>query len=262
MYWTISISSTRAARFIAIITALTLGGSAHAQKEAKSPTEAAVTFYRALKAKRYVEGFRHSVYRNAVEGLTADELRDLEPDFARTFASIPDKIEPSGEKITGQAAVVSLKFGGSQEVQSVTLIRVGPEWLVGDQETLALVNAQGRAFFFNTRIQVNENETYEMLQRIVGAEIIYSRKFEGKNASLAVLIRLGGVPKDIEDGEASGYRFSLTVSADEKFFFATASPTVYGKTGRVSFYADINGIHGEDLKGQPATERTRIYQPR
>ncbi len=87
------------------------------------------------------------------------------------------------------------------------------KWLVGNQETLAMVNAQGRALFFNSRMLVNESEAYEMLQRIIGAEIIYSHKFEGKNATLAELIRLGGAPKDIEDGEGSGYRFVLTVSA-------------------------------------------------
>jgi hypothetical protein len=241
---------------------VSLCGSTYAQKEARSPTGTAVSFYRALKEKRYVEGFRHSVYRNAVEGLTAAELKDLEPDFVRTFASIPDKIEPKGERITGETAVVSLKFGGLEELQSVALIRVGGEWLVGDQETLALVNAQGRAFFFTKRMLVNEGEAYEMLQRIIGAEIIYSRKFEGKNAGLVELIRLGGVPKDIEDGETGGYRFSLTVSADEKSFFATASPTAYGKTGRISFYADISGIRGEDLKGQSASEHSPVYQPK
>jgi hypothetical protein len=35
---------------------------------------------------------------------------------------------------------------------------------------------------------------------------------------------------------------------------------VYGKTGNLSFYVDINGLHAEDLKGQPATERSPIYQ--
>ena len=136
------------------------------------------------------------------------------------------------------------------------LVRVGSEWLVGDKETLTLVNAQGSSFFFNARMLVNEGEAYEMLQRIIGAQIIYSRKFEGKNASLQDLIRLGGVPKDIEDGEASGYHFALIVSVDEKSFIATAVPTSYGKTGKVSFYGDLNGVHGEDLKGQPATARS------
>src|SRR5712692_1010560 len=240
---------------ILILVLASFAAAAFGQK-AETPTQAAISFYRALKEKRYVEGFRHSVYRKAVEGLTPVELQDLEPDFARTFAAIPDKIEPSGEQITGQTATVSLKFSSTGEAQQVALVRVGTEWLVGDQETLALVNSQGRAFFFNARMLVNEGEAYEMLQRIIGAEIIYSRKFEGKNASLQELIRLGGVPRDIEDGEASGYRFVLTVSADQKSFYATGSPTAHGKTGRVSFYADMNGVRGEDLKGQPATARS------
>ncbi|HLF83973.1 MAG TPA: hypothetical protein VI837_07365 [Blastocatellia bacterium] len=247
---------------ISIIALVLLTAAAPAQKKAGSPTDTVISFYRALKEKRYVEGFRHSVYRSAVEGLTPAELQDLEPDFARTFAAIPDKIEPSGEQISGQTATVSLKFGGAEEPQQVALVRAGSEWLVGDKETLSLVKSQGRAFFFNARMLVNEGEAYEMLQRIIGAEIIYSRKFEGKNASLQELIRLGGVPKDIEDGEASGYRFILIVSADAKSFFATASPTAYGKTGKISFYGDINGVHGEDLKGQPATARSPIYQPK
>lgn len=249
-------------RIVISITTLLLLVAAAAQKNPNSPTDTVITFYRALKEKRYVEGFRHSVYRSAVEGLTPAELQDLEPDFARTFSAIPDKIEPSGENTTGETATVLLKFGGADEAQQVVLVRVGSEWLVGDKETLAVVNSQGRAFFFNARMLVNEGEAYEMLQRIIGAETIYSQKFEGKNASLQELIRLGGVPKDIEDGESGGYRFALMLSADEKSFFATASPTAYGKTGKVSFYADVNGVHGEDLKGQPATARSPIYQPR
>jgi hypothetical protein len=232
------------------------------QKKAGSPSEVVISFYRELKEKHYVEGFRHSVYRGAVEGLTPAELQDLESDFARTFSAIPDKIEPSNEEISGQTATVSLKFGGAEKLQKVELVRVGSEWLVGDKETLDLVNSQGRSFFFNARMLVNEGEAYEMLQRIIGAEIIYSRKFEGKNASLQELIRLGGVPKDIEDGEASGYHFSVVISADEKSFFATAVPTSYGKTGKVSFYADITGVRGEDLKGQQATVKAKIYQPK
>ena len=247
---------------ISIIAIVLFAAAAPAQKKAGSPADTVISFYRALKEKRYVEGFRHSVYRSAVEGLTPAELQDLEPDFARTFAAIPDKIEPGAEQVSGETATVSLKFGGAEEPQQVALVRVGSEWLVGDKETLSLVNSQGRAFFFNARMLVNEGEAYEMLQRIIGAEIIYSRKFAGKNASLQELIRLGGVPKDIEDGETGGYHFALIVSADEKSFFATAVPTSYGKTGKVSFYGDINGVRGEDLKGQPATAGSPVYQPK
>ena len=73
---------------------------------------------------------------------------------------------------------------------------------------------------------------------------------------------MGGVPKDLEDGETSGYKFVLTVSADTKTFVATALPVTYGKTGKNSFYADINGLHGEDLNGQPASSKSPIFQPK
>lgn len=250
----------RSITFIILLLAFAL--AANAQHKETSPTEVALTFYRALKDKHYVEGFRHSVYRNAVEGLTPAELQDLEPDFARTFSTIPEKIEARGEMITGQTATVSLKFAGAEDVQQVALVRSGGDWLIGDQETLALVNAQGRAFFFSARMLVNESEAYEMLQRIIGAELIYSRRFEGRNIPLSELIRLDAVPKDIDDGESSGYRFTVTVSADQKSFSATATPTAYGKSGKVSFYADINGVRGEDLKGQPATAQAPVFQPK
>jgi len=111
---------------------------------------------------------------------------------------------------------VGKRMSTAAQLRATSMTRTTGElrkWLVGNQETLAMVNAQGRALFFNSRMLVNESEAYEMLQRIIGAEIIYSHKFEGKNATLAELIRLGGAPKDIEDGEGSGYRFVLTVSA-------------------------------------------------
>lgn len=245
---------------IITLTIVSLVAGTFAQKQSSSPTETVINFYRALKEKHYVEGFRHSIYRSAVEGLTPGELQELEPDFATTFSAIPDKIEPRGEQITGDTAVVFLKFDGTDGPQQVALIRVNGTWLVGDKDSFKEVSAQGRAFFFNTRILVNEDEAFEMLSRMIGAEFIYSKKFQGKNASMQELIRLGGVPKELESGESGGYRFALTLSGDQTTFFATASPVMYGKTGRLSFYADINGIRAEDLKGQPASEKSPVYR--
>jgi hypothetical protein len=243
------------------ILCMTIAAVAVAQK-AGSPTQTVISFYRALREKRYVEGFQKSIYRGAIDGLTAAELQDLEPDFARTFAAIPEKIEPRGEQINSDSAVVFLKFDGVEQLEQVALIRIGGEWVVGDNDALGVVNSQGRAFFFNTRMTVNEGEAFEMLQRIIGAEVVYSAKFQGRNATLEQLIKLGGVPKEIDDGDANGYRFALTVSEDKKSFVAAAAPNAYGKTGRLSFYADLDGIRAEDLKGQPATARSPIYQPK
>jgi hypothetical protein len=243
------------------ITLILIAGQGLAQK-AQSPTAAALNFYRALKEKRYIEGFHHSVYRGAVEGLSAAELQELEPDFVRTFTQIPDKIDAQGEQINGDTAVVTLKFDGTEQPQTVALIRAGGEWLVGDQAALAEVKQQGRAYFFNARMLANEDEVVDMLQHIIGAEVIYGRKYLGRCAPLAELIRLGGVPKDMETGVVNGYRYTMILSADQSSFTATAAPVVYGKTGRLSFYADINGIHAQDLKGQPASVNSPLFQPR
>ena len=235
--------------------------SAVALQTGSTPSDTVVKFYRALKQKRYVEGFRFSIYRGAVEGLSQAELKDLEPDFKRTFSAIPDKIEPQGETISGDTAIVKLKFEGLANTQDVTLVRVGGEWLVGDQDALAAVRSQGHAFFFNSRILVNEAEVFEMLQRLVGAQMLYGRKYDGRYATLKELIRLDGVPKEIED-EEGGYRFVMTLGKDQKSFFATATPVTYGRSGRTSFYADPNGVRGEDLKGRPASPASPVYMPK
>jgi hypothetical protein len=247
--------------FVCAITLALFASFAFAQK-AQSPSAAALNFYRALKEKRYVEGFHHSVYRGAVEGLSAAELQELEPDFARTFTQIPDKIEAQSEQVNGDTAIVTLKFEGNEQPQTVALIRAGGEWLVGDQAALAEVKQQGRAYFFNARMLANEDEVVDMLQHLIGAQVIYGRKYPGRCAPLAELIRLGGVPKDMETGVVNGYRYAMTLSADQSTFTATAVPVIYGKTGRLSFYADLNGIRAQDLKGQPATLNSPLFQPK
>jgi len=247
---------------IAIFLCLLFIPCVQAQKSKAMPSDIVIKFYQALKEKKYVEGFHLSVYRGAIEGLSAAEMKDLEPDFQRTFSAIPDKIEVKGEQITGSTAVVFLKFEGIEKLEQVALIAQGNEWLVGDQEALELVKEQGRDFFFNTRMVVNEAEANEMLQRILNVEFVYASKFEGRNASLAELVKLQGLPKEIEDSESSGYKFNLTLSDDKRSFYIHAVPTIYGKTGRLSFYADIQGIHAEDLKGKPASNKSPMYEPK
>jgi hypothetical protein len=107
---------------------------------------------------------------------------------------------------------------------------------------------------------VNESETFEMMSRLVGAELIYHRQ-AGRYGTLQELIKLGALPADLEDESINGYRIRLTVSQDGKFFAATATPSAYGRTGRLSFYADADGVRAEDLKGEPASAKSPIYRP-
>jgi hypothetical protein len=235
--------------------------SVYAQKQTLTPGKTVVQFYRLLKEKKYIDGFKLSVYRWAVEGLKPEELKELEPDFTRTFSEIPDKIDTAGEQINGDTAVVFLKYKGADQPQPIGLVLVEGEWLVGDKESMQLVRTQGAGYFFNARVAENENEVFRLMLKIVGAEMIYSQKFQSY-ASMEELIKLSGVPKEIQDAATLGYRITLTLGADRKTYYAQATPVAYAKTGKLSFYADAEGVRAEDLKGGMASATSPLYQIR
>lgn len=246
---------------VIILVALTISPAYGQQTNpTPTPTDIVINFYRALKMKNYMEGFRYSVYWGAVDGLSEAELKDLEPDFARTFSEIPEKIESRGEQIAGNLAVVFMKFDGIEKPQQVGLVRVGSQWLVGDEESLSQVKSQGHRFFFNMRMLVNETEVYELLSRLVDAQMIYSKNYEREFASFETLVKLDGLPKELEDKESNGYRFEMTISDDKKTYSAIAVPVEYGKTGRLSFYADLYGVRAADAKGKPANNQSPLYK--
>lgn len=230
-----------------------------AQKSSLSPGQTALAFYNNLRDKKYLEGFKYSVYAGAVEGLSPEELKDLEPEFARTFSAIPEKIEVQSENVTGDTASVVLKFAGMDEPQTVGLILVDGKWLVGDRDSLKLVQADGNSFFFNTKMEVQEEEAAEMVSRISGAEFLYN-KSKGSYATFDELVKMGGIPKDLADGSSNGYYFRLTVSDDRKTYYINAEPVQYGRSGRLSFYGDESGVHAQDVKGKAATPQAPIFK--
>ena len=225
-----------------------------------TPTQTAMEFYRALREKRYADGFKLSVYRAAVEELSEADFKELEGEFARTFAAIPEKIESRAEKTDADSAVVFLKFDGIDQPQSVTLIRLNGQWLVGERETLKIVQQQGTAFFFNAKMAVSQDEVADLMNRIIGSELLYAEHKQGACASLEELIKLEALPADVQPGDVSGYRISLTLSSDKKSFVVTAEPSIYGKTGKLSFYGDLSGLRADDLKGRPASAKSPAYQ--
>lgn len=241
---------------------LMTGRSLSAQDlKAGSPSFVVQQFYKLLRAKRYAEGFRFSIYRLALEGLTADELRELEPDFERLAATLPEQVEIRGEEISGDKAVVFVKLPREEKAQEVVLIKLDGQWMIGDGETQNLLKAQGRNYFFNERIRISESEANEWLQEILGAQLIYF-KAKQRYAPLAELIKLGGVSPEMADGVVNGYRFAVTLNADGQSFAVTAVPVTYGRTGRLSFYADqTNLIRAEDKQGQPASAAAVPYVP-
>lgn len=249
-------------KHLLVLSVLFATSAAPAGQVKLTPTQTAIEFYRALREKRYADGFRLSVYRGAVEGLSEADFKELEGEFARTFAAIPEKIEPRAEKLDGDSAVVFLKFEGMDQPQSVTLIRINGQWIIGDRDALKAVQTQGTAFFFNARMAVSQDEVADVMNRIIGSELLYAQHKQGACASLEELIKLEALPADLQSGDLSGYHIVLILSADKKSFFVTAEPSRYGKSGKLSFYGDLNGLRAEDLKGHAASARSPMYQAR
>ncbi len=231
-----------------------------AQKPQRSPTETVREFYQGLREKRFKDAFALSIYRSAIEGLSQPEYNDLLPDFEKmaiaVMEKVPEKVDLTGELISGDLATVFLKVldsDGKEKLEPTGLIKVDGVWIVGDHENLQLVKKAGKRFFFDARIDAHHNDVQDMLTRISLAQVVYSQQNAGKFADLATLVKAGLVPKDIEGVESTGYRFHITVASDRKSWWAGAEPEQYGRSGKLSFYLDGAGVRSGDLGGKPLT---------
>ncbi|HEY9503892.1 MAG TPA: DUF4878 domain-containing protein [Pyrinomonadaceae bacterium] len=237
-------------------------GTVKSQTPQLSPTETVRQFYKALREKKFREAFNMSIYRPAIEGLTSQEFDDFRTDFENLSAAvsekIPEKVEITGEQISGDTASVFLKVldaDGKEKIEPAMLIKMNDAWLVGDRESFELVKKAGKQFFFEARINTHHSVVQDMLTRISVAQVVYSQQHEGKFASLAELIAAALVPKDIETPESTGYRFQVNRSADGKSWYATAEPAQYGRSGRFSFYLDATGVRSGDNGGKPISPK-------
>jgi hypothetical protein len=219
----------------------------------RTPTETVREFYKRMRERKFSEAFALTIYKPAIEGLSAAELEELRPDFERMAAAIPEQIEVSGEQVSGDASTVFVKIAeGSKDAQPepVTLIREAGMWIVGDRENQGIVKQAGKQFFFEARIQTHHNEVQALLQRISLAQLAYASQHNNLYGDLPALITAGLVPKDIEATGTLGYRFHLTLTKDGKSWTAGAEPVRYGRTGRLSFFLDSTGIRSADNGGK------------
>lgn len=225
-----------------------------AASQTQSPSEAVREFYKLMRERKFREAFALSIYQPAIDGLKPAEFDDLRPDFERLAAAIPEKVDISGEQISGEAATVFVKVkddNDKDQAEPVALIRVNGKWIVGDKENQAIVQKAGTEFFFNARIDTHHNEVQALLKRISLAQLVYSQQHAGKFGDLPALILAGLIPKDLEGTETTGYRFRITVSPDGKSFTANAEPAQYGRSGRLSFFMDQSGVRNGDVGGKP-----------
>src|SRR6476646_3395543 len=93
----------------ALLIAITTGSAtALPQTPGRTPSETMREFYRMMREKKYREAFGISIYRQAIEGLSTQEFDDLKPDFDKMAVAvserIPEKVEITGEQISGETA--------------------------------------------------------------------------------------------------------------------------------------------------------------
>jgi hypothetical protein len=232
--------------------------NALAQSPQRSPTDVTRDFYRLMREKKYREAFGISIYRPALDGLTPQEFEELRPDFDKMAIAIseriPEKIDISGEQISGDVATVFVKVldsEGKEKVEPAPLVKLDNSWVVGSKEDLEAVRKAGKKFFFEARINAHHSDVQDMLTRISLAQVVYSQGHNGQFGNTAELISAGLIPKDIEGTDTTGYRFQITRAADGKSWYATAEPAQHGRTGRLSFYLDASGVKSGDVGGKP-----------
>ena len=224
-----------------------------------TPSDVVREFYRALRERRFREAFAMSIYRPAVEDLSAGEYEELRPDFERTATTVPERIEISGEQISGDTATVFGRFSipdpnnptPQTTPEQVTLMRIRGAWIIGTRTDAELVRRAGKDFFFQARIEAHHDEVRNMLRRIVGAQLIYSSQHNGQFADMQTLINAGLLPPDIQTTDSTGYRFRITVGTGGRTFSAFAEPVRYNRTGKLSFYADQSRMQERDTGGRP-----------
>ena len=241
-----------------LLIALLLASTSIAQTPQRSPTDTMRDFYRLMREKKYREAFGISIYRPAIEGLSTEEFNDLKTDFDKMAVAvsekIPEKIDITGEQISGDVATVFVRVvdaDGKERVEPASLIKIDNAWVVGDRENLELVKKSGKKFFFEARINAHQSDVQDMLTRISLAQVVYSQGHNGQYGNTAELIAAGLIPKDLEGVESTGYRFQVVRAADAKSWYATAEPAEYGRTGRLSFYLDAAGVRSGDAGGKP-----------
>lgn len=230
-----------------------------AQTIQRTPTDVVREFYKAMREHRFKDAWSMTVYKPAVEGLTAEEMEDLRPDFEERAARIPESVEVTSEQIEGNTAKVFVKVPATDSTpqitsEPVTLINSGGAWIIGDENNQAIVKKAGRRFFLDALIEANQSAIEDSLKHLVGLEAILAAAHDGAFGDLKALVSAGLVSDDAFDPKSTGYSFHLTVAKDGKSFISGAEPTRYGHTGKLSFWMDQTGkVNKVDNGGKPLT---------
>lgn len=233
-------------------------------QNASSPTGTVQSFYKAMRERRFRDALMMTNLRPAVETLSQQELADLAPDFEPMASQVPEKIETSGEQVSGNSASVFVKANdprtGELKLDELKLRRENNAWTVitGDPETETRAKTEGKDYFFKLRMETRHADIELTLQDIIKAQLAYSVQHNGDFTDLHSLAKERLIPNEVLDPKVMGYRFNIQLSTDRKKYTVNAEPVQYGKTGKLSFLLESNtnksagpSIRNADKNGSP-----------
>jgi len=226
-----------------------------------SPADTVRVFYAKLREKRIREAIHLTNLKPAIEGLTDEELKEFAVDFEAIAKLIPAEIEINGEIVSGDKATVTAKLPSADdeklELQQLELKRSGDHWIIlsVDAETEKKIKREGKNYFYALKIDTHQEEARKMLERIAKAQMAHSLQNHGRYGDIKTLIGVGFLPADIETSESTGYVYAVELGNEGRTYQATATPAVYGKTGRISYLLKLSDgtprVTSADKKGQP-----------
>jgi hypothetical protein len=239
-----------------LLSALSSNVSAQAQH---GPADVVREFYKAMREHRFKDAWSMTVYKPAIESLSADEMEDLRPFFETQAAPVPAEIQIDTEKISGNSAQVFVQLPASDASPQITskpvdLLNVGGVWIIGTEAEQAAVKKAGNRYFLDAMIDVNQDNMADVLKRLIGMEAVFAQAHGGAFGEVKALVEAGLMSDDMFEPRTSGYNFHLTVNG--KTFIATAEPARYGRTGKLSFWMDQTGsIKSADNGGKPVQSK-------
>ncbi|MGI9105317.1 MAG: hypothetical protein ACR2G4_03620 [Pyrinomonadaceae bacterium] len=222
--------------------------------QVRTPIQTVGDFYKALRERRFREAFALSIYKPAIDGLSAEEFAELQPEFEKLAGAVPEKIEFGGEQISGNMATVFARVGGEiAPLEAITLMRGGDgAWIFGDPEAQEIVRRDGKEFFLKARIETHHKEVEALLLKIADAQAGYAAVHSGQFADMAALLESKpSLREDVESAQTLGYTFQITPGKDGKTYKVNAEPLRYGRTGLLSYYSDQGGMQKKDTGGKP-----------
>jgi len=246
---------------VLIVFSIVIAASPAFAQTQRTPSDVVRDFYKAMHERRFKDAWAMSVYKAAIEGLSADEIEDLRSLFEEQAAGVPEQVQIDDEKITGNTAQVFVRLPPTDSSPQLTskpvdLIKSGGLWIIGTESEQATVKKAGSRYFLDALVDINQETMTDILKRLIGMEAALAQANNGVFGEARALVGAGLMSDDMFDPKKTGYVFRVTVSG--KTYVATAEPAHYGRTGKLSFWMDQTGvIKSADNGGKPFSAGTK-----